>query len=395
MKKYSVLIALLMLLVNFGCEKTLAQDWSEIYGPGYDQSVLASPVAAQIGGYLTQLNSYDEAFRNMDMYMLMTKEERQALKDKNKYAASDSDLTFDPTNTPYENEALWARPYATFEDVTFKNNWKGLKNQPKVSNVAWGSFFGGDSEIIDLGNGWDGVFSLYAGYNGSHQTYNGVGIYQNGATLGLTGMAYKNNFFTGLTANVGSNIANSDYAVHGSEDFTLLMTGIASKTGYNWELADSKFIIQPSYLMSYSFINTFDYNNAAGLKIESDPLQTIQMEPGLKFIGNLNNGWQPYAGVSVVWNVMDRTQVRASDVTLPSLSIKPFVKYGVGVRKTWGERLTGFFQTFFTNGGRNGVGLQAGVRWALGGKTLKHANSTGEKKYIKANSNINTQNTVM
>ena len=44
--------------------------------PGYDSfnpSVMASPVAAQLGGYLVQLNSYDEAFRNMDMYMLMTK----------------------------------------------------------------------------------------------------------------------------------------------------------------------------------------------------------------------------------------------------------------------------------------------------------------------------------
>ena len=44
-------------------------------GGGYDSfnpSVLAAPVAAQLGGYLSQLNSYDNAFRNMDMYMLMT-----------------------------------------------------------------------------------------------------------------------------------------------------------------------------------------------------------------------------------------------------------------------------------------------------------------------------------
>ena len=27
---------------------------------------------------------------------------------------------------------------------------------------------------------------------------------------------------------------------------------------------------------------------------------------------------------------------------------------------------TGFFQTYLTNGGRNGVGLQAGLRWAIG-----------------------------
>ncbi len=347
-------------------------------GNGYkdfNPAVMAAPVAAQIGGYLNQLNSYDEAFRNMDMYMLMTKAQRQALKYRNKYAASDSNLVFDPANTPYENTSVWARPYAVFENVK-------LKRGPKVSNVAWGSFFGGESELIDLGNGWDGMFGAYAGYNGSHQAYDGVSIYQNGGTLGFVGMAYKDNFFTGITANIGSNAANADNA-YGSEDFTLLMSGIASKTGYNWELADGKFIIQPSWLMSYSFVNTFDYTNSAGIRINSDPLHAIQLEPGLKFIGNLNNGWQPYAGVSVVWNIIDKTDFSAYDATLPELSIKPFVKYGIGIRKTWGERITGFFQSFFTGGGRNGVGLQAGVRITLGSSgEPKHANSSGERKYI-------------
>ena len=37
----------------------------------------------------------------------------------------------------------------------------------------------------------------------------------------------------------------------------MLMAGVAAKTGYNWELADGKFIVQPNYLMSYSFVNTF------------------------------------------------------------------------------------------------------------------------------------------
>ncbi len=340
----------------------------------FNPAVMAAPVAAQIGGYLNQLNSYDEAFRNMDMYMLMTKSQRQAMKNRNKYAAADSNLVFDPTSTPYENTSAWFRPYATFENVQ-------LKGGPKVSNVAWGSFFGVDSELIDLGNGWDGMFGAYVGYNGSHQAYDGVGIYQNGATLGLVGMAYKDNYFAGLTANVGSNIANAD-TLYGSDDFTLLMSGVAAKTGYNWELADGKFIIQPNYMMSYSFVNTFDYTTSSGIRVNGDPLHAIAFEPGVKFIGNLNNGWQPYAGVSVVWNILDKTQFQASDATLPELSVKPFVKYGVGIRKTWGERLVGFFQTFFTSGGRNGVGLQAGVRITLGNAEPKHANSTGERKYI-------------
>ena len=341
----------------------------------FNPAIMASPVAAQLGGYLVQLNSYDNAFRNMDMYMLMTKEQRQAMKMRNKYASANSrDIVFDPTVSQYENKAGWFRPFATFENVP-------LDNGPRVSNVAYGSYFGADSELYDLGNGWDGMWSVYAGYNGSHQAYDGIGIYQNGGTLGAVGMAYKGNYFVGLTANVGASAGEAN-SMFGHEDFTMLMSGVAAKTGYNWELAQGKFIIQPSMLMSYSFVNTFDYHNAAGVGINSDPLHAIQLEPGLKFIGNLKNGWQPYLGVSVVWNIMDNTQFKANDVSLPSLSIDPFVKYGVGVRKAWGERFTGFLQAYFTNGGRNGVGLQAGFRFTLGkstGSSIKADNFTPEK----------------
>ena len=324
----------------------------------YNPAVVASSVAAQFGGYLTQLNSYDEAFRNLDMKMLMTREERQAMKMANLYASTVTPTVYSPTYLPEKDKAAWFRPYATFEKV-------GLKNGPKVENISYGSYFGGDSPMFSTKNGWDYQYSVYAGYNGSHQNYAGNSIYQNGGTLGATAIWYKNDFFTALTANVGAGVAEAS-TMYGSEDFPMLMTGVASKTGYNWELAKGKFIIQPSYLMSYSFVNTFDYTNAAGVRIDSNPLHAINITPGLKFIGNLKNGWQPYASVQMVWNIMDKTDFRANNVALPDMSVKPYVQYGVGIQKRWGERFTGFFQTMLRNGGRNGVALSLGFRWAIG-----------------------------
>ena len=329
----------------------------------FNPSVLSGVVASQIGGYLNQLNSYDEAFYNMDMYMLMTKEQRQALKMKNRYAAADGNLLYDATIAKQERAEGWFRPYATFEKVR-------LKNGPKVENQAYGSYMGGESRLYDLGHGWDGIWGAYAGYNGSHQRYGGVSVYQNGGTLGLTGMAYKDNFFTGLTINAGAS-AGTAHTMFGKEDFAMLMAGVASKTGYNWELAGGQFIIQPSWSMSYSFVNTFDYTNASGVKINTKPLNAIQLQPELKFIGNLKNGWQPYASIAMVWNIMDETKFKANDVALPEMSVKPYIKYGVGIRKSWGERFTGFFQTYFTNGGRDGVGLQAGFTWSVGKNSKK------------------------
>lgn len=328
----------------------------------FNPAVLTGPVGAQLGSYLTQLNTYEQAFANMDMLMLMPRAQRIAMKYANKYASTQGTgeggvITFSPNQIPEEQKGLWFRPFATFENV-------GLKNGPNVKNIGYGSLFGGDSDLLELKHGWDMQYSFYGGYNGSNQYYNGVSIYQNGGSLGASSTWYKGNFFTGLTANVGANVGEAS-SMYGKEDFTMLATGIASKTGYNWELANGKFIVQPSFLMSYTFVNTFDYTNAAGVRISSDPLHAIQIAPGLKFIGNLKNGWQPYIGLQMVWNVMDRARFKANDVSLPDMSVDPYFQYGIGLQKRIGDRFTGFGQAMLRNGGRNGIALQFGFRWAI------------------------------
>lgn len=328
----------------------------------FNPAVLTGPVGAQLGSYLTQLNTYEQAFANMDMLMLMPRVQRIAMKYANKYASTQGTgeggvITFSPNQISEEQKGLWFRPFATFENV-------GLKNGPNVKNIGYGSLFGGDSDLLELKHGWDMQYSFYGGYNGSNQYYNGVSIYQNGGSLGASSTWYKDNFFTGLTANVGANVGEAN-SMYGNEDFTMLATGIASKTGYNWELANGKFIVQPSFLMSYTFVNTFDYTNAAGVRISSDPLHAIQIAPGLKFIGNLKNGWQPYIGLQMVWNVMDRARFKANDVSLPNMSVDPYFQYGIGLQKRIGDRFTGFGQAMLRNGGRNGIALQFGFRWAI------------------------------
>ena len=324
----------------------------------FNPAIMAGPVAAQLGGFMSQVNSYNQAFMNMDMKMLLTREEREAMRMKNSYASSSSPQVFSPTYLSEEQKAGWVRPYASFEKV-------GLDGGPRVNNVMYGSFFGADSDMYELNNGAQAQFSVYAGYTGSHQSYSGNSVYQNGGTLGLTGIVYKDNFFTALTANTGASVADMS-TMYGSEDMPMMMAGVASKTGYNWELAKGKFIVQPSYLMSYTFVNAFDYTNAAGVKIKSDAMNAIQIAPGVKFIGNLKNGWQPYINLRMVWNLMDKAEFTAANTSLPELSVKPYFEYGLGVQKRWGERFTGFGQAMLRAGGRTGVGMGFGFRWALG-----------------------------
>ena len=67
----------------------------------------------------------------------------------------------------------------------------------------------------------------------------------------------------------------------------------------------------------------------------------------------------------MVWNLLDKTNFYANDIALPEMSIKPYVRYGLGLRKVWKDKFTGFGQTYITNGGRNGIGFLFGFRWTI------------------------------
>ena len=325
---------------------------------GNSDSSLVGSVAAQ-GAFLIMDNLYRQSFANMDMVTLMTPEQRMAWKMRNKYAnAGYHTGVYAPNIIPEERDGWYMRPFTNFENVP-------LKGGPKVSNVSYGSLFGGESDIIELGHGWDGNFSLFGAYHGSHQAYNGVSIWQNGGTIGGVATAYKGNFFTGVTANIGASAARATHSF-GTDDFPILMTGAAWKSGYNWGLLNRKLIIQPSYMMSYTFVNVFDFTNGGGVRITQDPLHAIEIIPGIRIIGNLKNGWQPYLGVNMTWNIMDKTKFYANEVALSQLSVKPYIEYGVGLQKRYGDRFTGFGQAMIRNGGRNGIAFTLGLRWALG-----------------------------
>ena len=323
-------------------------------------SIMASSVATQVGGYLTQLETLRSGFYHMDRYTKYPYMLRLTAEKANVNAISEIPA-YNRALLPETSSAMWIKPYTAFEQVH-------LKGGIDVSNVTYGTLYGGDTDLVDLGHGYKGILSTFLGYNGAHMSYNGISMNQQGGTLGFTGTLYKGNFFTGLTVSTGASSGDA-YTTLGTDNFTMLTAGAASKTGYNWEIKGGRLIVQPTLFLGYTFVNTFDYTNAAGISIDSDPLHAIQIVPGVKLIGNLKNGWQPYVGVNMVWSIMDKTHVMANDIRLPQLSVKPYVEYGVGVQKSWGERFTAFFQTMLRNGGRTGVALTAGFRWSIGKKS--------------------------
>lgn len=355
----------------------------------FNPSVLAPSVASQAGANATMNQTFNYAFQNSDNFMTIPYLERVAIKTANRYALSPTgdatDVgTFSPLfNAQNETSSAWVKPYASFENIP-------LKNGPKVSNITYGTLVGFDTPIKSIKHGWDRAWTGYIGYNGASQRFSGVDATQNGGLVGGTLTLYKGNFFNATTVSTGA-IVGDNRTMYGTDNYTMLMAGVGNKTGYNFEFKEGKIIIQPSMLLSYTFVNTFDYTNAAGVKIKNDPLHAIQIAPGVKFIANTKNGWQPYIGVNMIWNLLDKSKVSANDVRLPEMSIKPYVQYGVGVQKRFKDRYMAFGQAMIQNGGRNGISLTAGFRWAIGkeGKPLEKVQRVNNKT-ISSSSGVGT-----
>lgn len=345
----------------------------------YNPAILSSSVASQAGANATMNQTFNYAFQNSDNFMTIPYLERVAIKTANRYALSPTgDATDVGTfsqlfNAQKETSSAWVKPYASFENIP-------LKNGPKVSNITYGTLVGFDTPIKSIRHGWDRTWTGYIGYNGASQRFSGVDATQNGGLVGGTLTLYKGNFFNATTISSGA-IVGDNRTMYGTDNYTMLMAGVGNKTGYNFEFKEGKIIIQPSMLLSYTFVNTFDYTNAAGVRIKNDPLHAIQIAPGVKFIVNTQNGWQPYIGVNMIWNLLDKSKVSADDVRLPEMSIKPYVQYGVGVQKRFKDRYMAFGQAMIQNGGRNGISLTAGFRWAIGkeGKPLEKVQRVNNK----------------
>ena len=324
----------------------------------FNPAVLTTPVSNVAASQSTVNETFKYVFEHADAFSQMPLVERMSYLNANKYALSTTYNENLGRIIYSQNNAAWLRPYTTFESIN-------LKNGPKVDAITYGSLAGFDGNFKEMHHGWYRIGTGYLGYNGSQLNYHHNDTTMNGGLLGFTETFYKKNFWTALTLSAGASVGETR-TMYGKEDFTTLLAGVGSKTGYNLEFQEGKYILQPIMFLSYTFVNTFDYTNASGTRISTAPAHSIQLNPSIRFISNFKNGWQPYASVGMVWNLMNSSDIRANGIKLPEMSMKPYVEYGLGLQRNWKERFTAFGQAMVRNGGRNGVALTFGFRWAIG-----------------------------
>lgn len=269
---------------------------------------------------------------------------------------------FAPYQYSVKDGSLWYKAYGNFERLSMT---KGLS----VGNNAYGSLIGADFPQISLKRGWNLIPTAYIAYNGAHQTFNGVSMYQNGAQLGFMGTAYKGDFITSLLA-YGGGYAN-DMTVRGeygsgSDTTGNWFAGVASKTAYNFHLP-CDFIFQPTFMAAYNAFGSQNWgSNFGAMSMSSGMFNGINVAPGFNLI------WQKktfslYATAQMVYNIMGGVDGQAGNIDLGYVRMRhSYFEYGLGVMKKFKDTFNGYLQITIRNGGRTGIGFQGGLQWKLG-----------------------------
>ena len=310
-------------------------------------------------GQVATLASYNNQLMIDDMLLnhVTLDSERLLAQSNNANIYASTLPQFAPYQYKKEDGGLWYKSYVNFENLSLT---QGLK----VGNNSYGSLVGADFPVIKLKHGWRLMPTAYIGYNGAHQTFNGVGMYQNGGQGGLMGTFMKDNFIGSVVAYGGG--YNNEMSVAGNTDRAgNWFAGTAAKLAYNFH-PTKHFTIQPTAFMSYNIFGRQNWGTDFGsMSMNSGLLNGINVAPGMNFI-YAKETWSVYATFQYMYNINEQVGGRAGNVDLASVKMEHgYIQYGLGVTKTWKDRLNSFFQIVFRNGGRTGVGFQLGLNYTF------------------------------
>ena len=312
---------------------------------------------ATIASWQNQLLINNLLFDHMD---IVTRQLMDEEKTANKYAATIPQ--FAPYQYDLKGGSLWYKAYGNFETLSMT---KGLN----VGNNAYGALIGADFPLIKLKHGWNIVPTAYIGYNGAHQHFNGVSMYQNGAQLGVMGTAYKGDFITSLLAyggGYGNDMSMRGEYGSGSDNTGNWFAGVASKTAYNFHLP-ADFIFQPTVMAAYNAFGSQNWGSDFGvMSMSSGMLNGINVAPGFNLIWQ-KKSFNIYLTAQMVYNIMGGVDGRAGNIELGYVRMRhSYFEYGLGVSKNFKDRFGGFLQFVIRNGGRTGIGFSGGIQIKLG-----------------------------
>ncbi len=205
----------------------------------------------------------------------------------------------------------------------------------KINTTYYGGIIGVDTDR-KYGRCFDATYGIFGSYtNGEFKNDNNNGkVVEEGGYLGIRANWYVGKLFIGALADYGYRRSTIKGGGFREEDFDSQNIGVAAKAGYNFELSDRSFTVQPNVLVSGDMIIAESYN-FAGQKVESDDFYSYAVAPGLKLAKNFGKCWIVTAeGKYVITG--SEGNVELNDNLKANTYYPDYASAGLGVEKIWG-----------------------------------------------------------
>ncbi len=244
---------------------------------------------------------------------------------------------------------IWVKGFDGKEAVDF-----GYK---KFDADYYGILLGVDTDRKYTDN-FDATYGIFAAYTeGTLDKSEKARL--NGGYIGARAIWYINKLFFGAIADFGLRKtkveANSD-----EQDFDSQSLGVALKAGYNFEVSNKSFTIQPNIVFNSDFDISEGFN-LDGTKVESDDYFNMSIVPGIKAAKNLGRCWI-LSGEAKYFVVSSDGKVEIDDTNTYDKYYSDFFLLGLGVEKIWGYTVL-HCKINKSFSGRDGWLLNAGIEF--------------------------------
>ena len=310
---------------------------------------MEATVALLAGAMATQENVLNQAFVSMNTSFTNRHDKRLDItKDSKNLYASTKNFIF--LRRSKIEGGLWLRPYGYKENLTMAGY--------DIENTIYGALAGIDLKMTDTK-----LLSFYIGYTGVNQKFENIKVDQNGYVFGVTGMLVKEKFYAGVTANTGVSDTKAESSL-GTNDFQINTYAIGLNGGDEFNL-NRVFILEPNLSLMYGYMEAEKYVTEQGAKVSKEDFNNFRIEPQLKFKFNLDDGWKPYALISYIYNT-GKTNAVVNGNKKQEQQLDPYCEYGAGLEKNFiGTAWVGFAQVSAKTGGKKGVGINIGIKYAF------------------------------
>lgn len=238
-------------------------------------------------------------------------------------------------------------------------NAMGLKDTAKyddfssVKNDFFTILLGVNTRTKEFRNGVKAYGNVYLGYLRGNQEYDDNKIENDGGYFGASGFVERNNIFAALTANIGfaSNDAKNKY---GKDSYDNYWFALSTKFGYNYNIGNSGYSLEPSLYLSYIFVNADSYNSKSGVRIGQENLNSFQVAPSLKLSKIFKKDLSLSIKAKYVVELVNDLDVKADNILLPELTDDPFIEYGLSLDKKIKDIFSLNLELNRRDGGRRG-----------------------------------------